>query len=97
MTELSPDRLTADRLTGERAAALIHARDLVLRAERKSPQTIKAYCDGLHRYLAWCAERGTGSMNRTSLNQWWPACSTRERLRGLPGCDSSPSDGSLSG
>lgn len=65
MTELIPADLTADRLT-----ALIASWELVLRAERKSPQTIKVYRDGLRRYLTWCATRDAEPMNRTSLNQF---------------------------
>ncbi|MDQ6641160.1 MAG: hypothetical protein M3Y66_01525 [Actinomycetota bacterium] len=30
---------------------------LALRAERKSPQTLKTYGDGIRFYLAWCAEQ----------------------------------------
>jgi integrase/recombinase XerD len=37
-------------------ALLLPSWELSLRAERKSPQTIKTYTDGVHRYLAWCAE-----------------------------------------
>jgi len=69
MNELTA-RLAPDRLTTDGAAALIPSWELVLRAERKSPETIKVYGDGLRRYLLWCAERGTGPMDRTSLNQW---------------------------
>ena len=35
---------------------LLPSWELSLRAERKSPQTIKTYTDGVHRNLAWCAE-----------------------------------------
>ncbi|MEJ7742403.1 MAG: hypothetical protein WKF73_07585 [Nocardioidaceae bacterium] len=59
MNELTA-RLAPDRLTTDGAAALIPSWELVLRAERKSPETIKVYGDGLRRYLLWCAERGTG-------------------------------------
>ncbi len=69
MTELTA-RLAPDRLTADRAAALIDSWELVLRAERKSPRTIKVYGDGLRRYLLWCAEQGAGPMDRISLNQW---------------------------
>ncbi len=65
MTEPIPADLTADRLT-----ALIASWELVLRAERKSPQTIKTYLDGLHRYLSWCSLHGAEPMNRTSLNRF---------------------------
>lgn len=65
MTELTPADLTAERLT-----ALIAPWQLVLRAERKSPQTITTYLDGLHRYLTWCTARDLEPMNRTSLNRF---------------------------
>lgn len=65
MTELIPADLTVDRLT-----ALIAACELVLRAERKSPQTIKTYLDGLHRYRTWCSLHAAEPMSRTTLNQW---------------------------
>ncbi len=60
-----PCDLTADRLT-----SLIASWELLLRAERKSPQTITTYLDGLHRYLAWCSQHGAEPMNRTSLNRF---------------------------
>jgi len=65
MTEPIPADLTADRLI-----ALIASWELVLRAERKSPQTIKVYLDGLRRYLTWCTARDAEPMSRTSLNQF---------------------------
>jgi site-specific recombinase XerD len=52
------------------AALLAESWQLALRAERKSPQTIKAYSDGVRYYLAWCAERGVEPMQRASLNHW---------------------------
>jgi integrase/recombinase XerD len=33
---------------------LLTSWELALRAERKSPQTVKAYGDGVRRFLAWC-------------------------------------------
>ena len=63
MTEPIPADLTADRLI-----ALIASWELALRVERKSPQTIKVYRDGLHRYLTWCSLHGAEPMDRTSLN-----------------------------
>jgi len=35
-------------------ASLISSWELHLRAERKSPQTVKAYGDGVRRFLSWC-------------------------------------------
>ena len=37
-------------------AALLPSWELALRAERESPPTVKAYGDGVRRFLAWCAE-----------------------------------------
>ena len=36
-------------------AELLGSWELHLRAERKSPQTVKAYGDGVRAYLGWCA------------------------------------------
>jgi site-specific recombinase XerD len=38
--------------------ALLPSWELSLRAERKSPQTIKSYGDGVRAFLRWCDERG---------------------------------------
>lgn len=35
-------------------ASLLTSWELALRAERKSPQTVKTYGDGVRRFLAWC-------------------------------------------
>jgi site-specific recombinase XerD len=37
---------------------LLPSWELALRAERKSPQTVKTYGDGVRRFLAWCAQAG---------------------------------------
>jgi site-specific recombinase XerD len=37
-------------------AALLPSWELALRAERKSPQTVKSYGDAVRAYLRWCAE-----------------------------------------
>ena len=39
-------------------AALLPSWELALRAERKSPQTIKSYGDGVRAFLRWCDEHG---------------------------------------
>ncbi|WP_326547036.1 tyrosine-type recombinase/integrase [Mycolicibacterium sp. ND9-15] len=39
-------------------AALLPSWELSLRAERKSEQTIKSYCDGVRAFLRWCDSRG---------------------------------------
>lgn len=43
---------------------------LSLRADRKSPATLKTYGDGLRFYLAWCAENKVQPLERTSLRGW---------------------------
>ena len=43
---------------------------LALRAERKSPQTLKAYGDGLRAYLTWCAAKPAEPLTRPALNLW---------------------------
>ena len=45
----------ADRPDPVDLAALLPSWELHLRAERKSPQTLKAYGDGVRRFLTWCA------------------------------------------
>lgn len=39
-------------------AVLLASWELALRAERKSPQTVKTYGDGVRRFLAWCEAQG---------------------------------------
>lgn len=39
-------------------AVLLPSWELALRAERKSPQTIKSYGDGVRAFLRWCDEHG---------------------------------------
>ena len=47
---------------------LLPSWELSLRAERKSPQTIKTYTDGVHRNLAWCAENNLdAALDRTQI------------------------------
>jgi integrase/recombinase XerD len=38
-------------------AQLLGSWELALRAERKSPQTVKSYGDGVRRFLTWCSSR----------------------------------------
>jgi len=39
-------------------AALLTSWELHLRAERRSPQTVKVYGDGVRRFLSWCGAQG---------------------------------------
>jgi len=48
-------------------ALLLPSWELHLRAERKSPQTVKTYGDGVRRYLAYCDNPGLSTLDRTSL------------------------------
>lgn len=44
--------------SGVDLAALLPSWELALRAERKSPQTVKSYGDGVRRFLGWCRDTG---------------------------------------
>jgi site-specific recombinase XerD len=57
-------------LTVSDAQLLAGSWQLALRAERKSPQTLKAYSDGVRFYLTWCADRDVAPLTRASLNRW---------------------------
>ena len=49
-------------------ASLLPSWELALRAERKSPQTVKSYGDGVRRFLGWCAERDlTPTLDRKTV------------------------------
>lgn len=50
--------------------ALADSWNLALRAERKSPQTLKSYADGVRFYLAWCDESEALPLERNSLRVW---------------------------
>src|SRR4051794_37755900 len=52
------------------AELLAESWQLTLRAERKSPQTLKVYGDGLRYFLAWCGGRDADPMSRATLNLW---------------------------
>ena len=52
------------------ASLLAESWQLALRAERKSPQTLKAYGDGVRQYLAWCSDKPADPMTRAALNLW---------------------------
>ncbi len=46
---------------------------LSMRADRKSPQTIKTYTEGVRFYLAWCTECDADPVQRSSLRAWTSA------------------------
>lgn len=54
-------------LTVADAEVLAQSWQLALRAERKSPQTLKQYADGVRFHLRWCTENAALPMVRTSL------------------------------
>ncbi len=52
-------------------AGLLPSWELALRAERKSPQTIKAYGDGVRLFVRWCEANGeTPALDRRLLARW---------------------------
>ncbi|MBV9161643.1 MAG: tyrosine-type recombinase/integrase [Pseudonocardiales bacterium] len=54
---------------GPDLAALLESWTVHLRAERKSPQTVKSYTAGVRQFLDWCAARGVPVvLDRTSVN-----------------------------
>jgi site-specific recombinase XerD len=57
-------------LTVADAELLAHSWQLALRAERKSPQTLKTYGDGVRFYLSWCTANDVAPLLRSSLNLW---------------------------
>lgn len=52
------------------AELLAQSWHLALRAQRKSPQTLKVYGDGVRMYLSWCAEKDVEPITRAGLNLW---------------------------
>jgi len=57
-------------LTIDEAILPAQSWQLALRAERKSPQTLKAYGDGVRQYLTWCAATPVEPFTRAALNLW---------------------------
>src|SRR5262245_48440359 len=51
--------------------ALLPSWEITLQAERKTPDTIRAYLDGAKPYLAWCVERPKlDPLSTKTLNGW---------------------------
>lgn len=48
--------------------ALASSWQLALRAQRKSPQTLRTYGEGVRQYLTWCLANDVEPMTRSSLN-----------------------------
>lgn len=56
---------------GPNLAELLPSWELHLRAERKSPQTVKAYGDGVRAYLKWCEQNGKSDiLDRRQLREF---------------------------
>jgi integrase/recombinase XerD len=52
-------------------AALLPSWEVHLRAERKSPATIKSYGDGVRRFLTWCENTDRPAvLDRFTVNAW---------------------------
>lgn len=61
-------------MTTDDLAVLLTSWELSLRAERKSEQTVKAYGDGVRRFLAWCADDGRPVvLDRATVNAFTAA------------------------
>ena len=55
-------------------ALLLPSWELSLRAERKSPETVKTYGDGVRRFLSWCTATGTSpALNKGVVNAFTAA------------------------
>ena len=55
-------------------AALLGSWEIALRAERKSPQTIKIYGDGVRAFLRWCRDAGLDpALDRATVNKFTAA------------------------
>src|SRR3954465_7293674 len=50
---------------------LLTSWEVHLRAERKSPATVKSYGDGVRQFIAWCAASDRDAvLDRLSVNAW---------------------------
>lgn len=58
------------QLSVNEAKGLASSWQLALRAQRKSPQTLKTYGDGVRFYLTWCDENEAPPLKRSSLSTW---------------------------
>lgn len=57
-------------LSADELRLLTQSWTLSLRADRKSPQTLKAYGDGVRYYLAWCESQAVAPLARSSIRSW---------------------------
>ncbi|MFL5334433.1 MAG: hypothetical protein ACJ8H8_14890 [Geminicoccaceae bacterium] len=79
-------------------AALLPSWELHLRAERKSPETVKSYGDGVRRFLAWADGEGRPAvLDRASVNAFTADLLDAGGEPPLPAPGSSPSGASRPG
>jgi integrase/recombinase XerD len=58
-------------MNGEQIRTLLGSWEIHLRAERKSPQTVKIYGDGMRAFLRWCDRAGVGpALDRPTVNKF---------------------------
>lgn len=57
-------------MTTDQLAGLLTYWQLSLAADRKSPQTLKSYTEGVSGYLAWCTQAEAVPLSRHSLRSW---------------------------
>jgi integrase len=58
-------------MDGAELAGLLGSWEIHLRAERKSPQTVKIYGDGVRAFLRWCARNDVGPvLDRATVNKF---------------------------
>ena len=62
--------MSTSALSVEDLRSLAQSWMLALRAERKSPQTLKNYGDGVRFYLHWCEQGSADPLARDSLRSW---------------------------
>src|SRR5258708_34522772 len=58
-------------MTGNQLSTLLGSWEIHLRAERKSPQTVKIYGDGMRAFLRWCDRAGVDpELSRPVVNKF---------------------------
>lgn len=71
---MSPTRRSRATAPALDLTSLLGSWEIALRAERKSASTVKAYGDGVRRYLTWCAQSGTpAALTRESVTAFLAA------------------------
>ena len=75
------------------AAGLLDSFLLHLRAERKSPQTVKTYGDGIRLFLRWCEAENANGVGQFELDR--PTVELVSRIKTGEGRDAFIRDGSV--